>query len=97
MAKVKISNLGKTQLKNLRSDIILNSLFIDDYKNRYGIDPHIVCDFFDGFMSYLTELEKEKYGKELEKIEDFFQEFDTFENLWDYYSSIEWSCDNEDD
>lgn len=91
MAKVKMSNLGKTQLKRLRSDIKLNSLFISDYENRYGIDPHEVCDFFDGFMSYLTELEKEKYGKELDKIEDFFKEFDNIENLWEWYCSIEWN------
>ena len=50
-----------------------------------------MCDFFDGFMSYLTELEKEKYGKELDKIEDFFKEFDTFENLWEWYCLIEWN------
>ena len=91
MAKIKISKLGKTQLKRLRSDIILNSLFIDDYKNRYEIDPHIVCDFFDGYMSYLGELEQEKYGKELEDIEDFYKEFDNIENLWDWYCSIEWT------
>jgi len=91
MAKAKMSNLGKTQLKRLRKDIKLNSLFISDYENRYGIDPHEVCDFFDGYMSYLSELEKEKYGKELDKIEDFFKEFDTFENLWEWYCMIEWN------
>ena len=42
-------------------------------------------------MSYLTELEKEKYGKELDNIDDFFREFDTPENLWDWYCMIEWN------
>jgi hypothetical protein len=91
MAKVTLSNLGKTQLKRLRDDIVLNSLFIADYNNRYGIDPHDVCDFFDGYMEYLGELEEEKYGKELENIQDFFDEFDNIENLWEYYFSIEWA------
>ena len=90
MATITISNLGKIQLKRLRSDIVLNSLFIADYNNRYGIDPHLVCDFFDGYMSYLGELEKEKYGKELDNIWDFFKEFDNPENLWEYYCMIEW-------
>ena len=91
MAKVTLSNLGKTQLKRLRDDIVLNSLFIADYNNRYGIDPNDVCNFFDGYMSYLGELEKEKYGKELDNIEDFFNEFDNIENLWDWYCCIEWA------
>ena len=80
-----INQLGKTQLKRLREDIVLNSLFIADYNNRYGIDPHVVCDFFDGYMDYLGELEREKYGHELPKIEDFFREFDAFENLYNWW------------
>jgi len=91
MAKVKLSNLNKIQLNRLRDDIVLNSLFIADYNNRYGIDPNDVCNFFDGYMSYLGELEKEKYGKELDNIEDFFNEFDNIENLWDWYCCIEWA------
>lgn len=90
MAKVKLSNLGKIQLKRLRSDIVLNSLFILDYQNRYGLEPHAVCDFFDGYMDYLADLEKEKYGKELDNIQDFFNEFDTIDNLWEYYCMVEW-------
>ena len=89
--QVDMAHLSREQVENLRKDIKLNSLFISDYENRYGIDPHEVCDFFDGFMSYLTELEKEKYGKELDNIDDFFREFDTPENLWDWYCMIEWN------
>ena len=90
MAKVKLSNLGKIQLKRLRDDIVLNSLFILDYRNRYGLEPHTVCNFFDGYMDYLADLEKEKYGKELDNINDFFNEFDTIDNLWEYYCMVEW-------
>ena len=39
----------------LRKQIILNSLFISDYRNTFGIDPHVVCDFFDSYLSYLDE------------------------------------------
>ena len=91
MSKVTLKNLGKTRLKRLRDDVVLNSLFIADYDNRYGIDPHDVCDFFEGYMSYLCELEKEKYGKELDNIHDFFNEFDNIENLWDWHCSIDWA------
>lgn len=91
MAKVTLKNLGKTQLKRLRNDIVLNSLYIADYNNRYGIDPHDVCDFFDGYMEYLWELEKEKYGKKLDNVEDFYKEFDNIENIWNWHGLIDWA------
>ena len=68
----------------LRQEIVLNSLFIADYENTFGIDAHSVCDFFDSFMSYAQELEKED-GFENETIEEFFDRYDTPENLWDWY------------
>lgn len=69
----------------LRQQITLNSIYYCDYRNRFGIDEHKVCDFFDGYISFLTELEVEKYGKELDNISDFFDEFDNEENLQSWY------------
>ena len=87
MAKVRLNNLGKTQLKNLRSDIVLNSLYISDYENRYDIDPNAVCDFFDGFMDYIGELCNEDHPGD---FENHIWDYDTPENLWEYYCMIEW-------
>ena len=47
--------MNSKTLWTLRKQIILNSLFISDYRNTFGIDPHVVCDFFDSFLSYLDE------------------------------------------
>ena len=75
-------------LAQLRKEITLNSLYISDYENSFDIDAHECSDFFDGFISYCTELEIEKYGHEL-PIEEFFAEFDTLENLIDWYLCID--------
>lgn len=69
----------------LRQQIVLNSVYYADYRNNFGIDEHKVCNFFDGYISFLTELEIEKYGKELDNISDFFDEFDNEENLKEWY------------
>ena len=34
----------------LRKEIVLNSLFIADYRNSLNIDPQMLCCFFDGFL-----------------------------------------------
>lgn len=69
---------------DLRKQIILNSLFYSDYENSYGIDTHQVCDFFDGFISFISELMDEDGIPD----EDFFKHldmYDTEENLLEWY------------
>lgn len=75
--------LTKEQLLQLRQDIILNSLYLSDYKNSLGIDKNLVCNFFDGYLEYLQELEIE--NNEDLPIDDFFNKYDTSENLIEYY------------
>lgn len=43
-------------LLELRKEISLNSIYVSDYENKFNISPKQVCDFFDGFNSYLEEL-----------------------------------------
>ncbi len=75
---------------DLRKQIYLNSLFFSDYENSYGIDSHQVCNFFDGFISFITELMNEDGIPD----EDFFKrldEYDTDENLLNWYDCF---CEN---
>lgn len=72
-------------LWELRQQIVLNSIYTADYRNTFGIDENNVCDFFEGYVSFLTELEVEIYGKELDCSSDFFDEFDNEENLKNWY------------
>lgn len=80
--------LNREQLKNLRSQIILNSVFVADYENDMGIEAKTCCDFFDGYMSYLQELEKEN-NEDLD-FDEFFDKYDTTDNLEDWYSCFEY-------
>lgn len=53
---MKIADLDKNQLWAIRQEICLNSLFLKDYENSFGIDAEEAYSFFDGYMSYLSEL-----------------------------------------
>lgn len=49
----------------LRQQICLGSLFISDYENSFGIDPHKVCDFFTNFWdTYCEELAEQDHVRE---------------------------------
>lgn len=87
--------LSKKQLAQLRQDIVLNSLFIDDYKNRFNIDANDVCMFFEGYFEDLCYIAREELGEEeYKKLNDdsFYDEIfkrDNLDNLYNYYLSIE--------
>ena len=38
----------KETLWTLRKEIVLNSLFIADYRNSLNIDPHMLCNYGGG-------------------------------------------------
>lgn len=71
-------------LPKLRKEIVLNSLYYSDYENSFGYTTHSVCDFFDGYMSFLEELARDETGKEYVEIEEIFA-LDNDENLYDWF------------
>ena len=80
----------KETLWKLRQEIVLNSLFIADYRNSLGIDPHEVCNFFDGFLEEVeSQMEEEIAGFNDEHFFDHLPDYDNADRLWDYYSGIE--------
>ena len=73
---------------DLRKQISLNSLFFSDYENSYDIDSHQVCNFFDGFIDYISELMDEDGVSD----EDFFKnldKYDTTDNLLEWYGCFD--------
>lgn len=70
--------LSKKELKQLRKEIILNSVFLKDYNNSLYIKEKTACDFFNSYMEYLQELSDSK------ELDDIFKH-DNFNNLWNYY------------
>ena len=66
--KLSMRDLSLRQVRKLRKQIVLNSLFVDDYENSYGIDPRAVQDYFDGFVDYLCEIAKTKSPKHVDSM-----------------------------
>lgn len=71
--------MTKKELKQLRKEIVLNSIFIKDYSNSFGIDPEKVCNFFDGYLEDLSD----KYNT---RDLDIILKHDNIANLWSYYN-----------
>lgn len=87
--------LSKKDLWKLRSEIVLNSLYIADYENSFDIPAEDVCDFFDGYVEELYYIMLEEIGedkvKELSDKEYYKELFkrDNIDNLYNYYYGIE--------
>ena len=78
--------ITEKQLIELRSQIVLGSLFIADYKNDFGINENIVCDFFEGYLNFLDEV---IYEEEENQDLDFWaavQKYDNNENLIEWFN-----------
>ena len=83
--KKKFENLTSAELSKLRKEIVLNSLYVSDYKNSFGFDANDICSFFDGYVSYLEEIAEEDGFTEWENIFKMFEEYDTEENLYCWF------------
>lgn len=87
----KIAELGDIQIIRLRKDITLGSVFIRDYENRYGLDPHAVCAFFDGFEDCIEELMLEDGYTDADYL-DKRPEYDNAHNLRAWRDMVACSC-----
>jgi len=78
--------LNKNELQRLRNQVVLNSIYVSDYHNNMGIDEHICYAFFDGYMSYISELFYEEHPNASDKqYWDEIWNYDTIETLCDWY------------
>lgn len=83
-----ISDLSNEEMLQLRKQIVLNSLYFDDYENTLGVDVREAHDWFDGYMNDVYQraiddgVTDEEFGK------DFFgmiDRYDTDEFLIDRF------------
>lgn len=79
--------LTREELRDLRNEIVLNSLYTSDYENTHHILPKDVQDFFDGYIEYLYELAKE--NGENPDIQDLCIKYDNPDNLENWYNCFE--------
>lgn len=75
--------LTREELRDLRKEIVLNSLYTSDYKNTHHILPRDAQNFFDGYVEYLYELAEEN-GEEPD-IHDLCIKYDNADNLENWY------------
>lgn len=80
--------LTKNQLKQLRKEIVLNSLYLNDYNNSLFIKNKTVCAFMDSYIEYLYEIAHENNFKS-DDILDVIDEYDDIDNLYNYYLCYE--------
>lgn len=81
--KINPNNLTKEQLWKLRQEIVLGSIYVNDYENSFGIEPIDVCNFFD---SFIEDAEHDDEGNASGRD---IKDYDNAEELYNYYSSCE--------
>ena len=62
--EIHIWDLDEEQLKKLRSEISINSIFYSDFNNSFEIDCHEVSNYADGYLEHLKESEYEDTPQE---------------------------------
>lgn len=84
-------------LKQLRQEIVLDSIYIGDYKNSFGISPYYVYLFFDSYLDFIEGLGNEdsaitsepaelRWSKTLERYDNI----DTLKEWYDVYDTFDW-------
>ncbi len=53
------------EIKQLRKEICLNSIYYDDYQNTLMLDEWEVCNFFGGYLEELGYRVEERVGEQL--------------------------------
>ena len=91
MKKIKtLQDLTKKQVKTLRSQVVLNSLYYSDYSNDF-ISEHDAINMFDAYLEDLTIQHEDDYEKM--DLFDFIEKYDTTEALYDYIKYNEFTSD----
>ena len=83
MKRKKFADLTKAELWQLRNEIVLYSCMIKDYDNSFDFYPNDICSFFDGYASYLDELQSEG-DPAIPALE-----YDNEDNLWNWFNCCE--------
>lgn len=70
-------------LWKLRNEIVLNSMFVNDYKNSLGINESEVCDFFDAYTERVSDDCEDdnnyyEYLKQRDNEDDLFEYFQEY-------------------
>jgi hypothetical protein len=88
--KKRFEDFDINDLAKLRKEICLNSLYVSDYNNSFGISADSMCTFFDSYMSYLEEIaEEDNFDFSNMDYNLFFDTYDNIDNLFSWYNCYE--------
>ena len=79
--------LTKKEIKTLKNEIVLNSLFLKDYSNSLYIKNKTVYSFFDSYIENLYDI-AENDGFINHDIYDILEKYDNIDVLYNYYLSL---------
>ena len=81
------------QFKQLRGEVVFNSLYIKDYDNSFGIDPIRVWDFFGSYLADKMNIFLENNPSSTpEARDDYFNSIidkNDVEDMYAYYLSLD--------
>lgn len=77
--------LTKKQLKQLRADICLNSIYYDDYSNALYIKESTAMAFFDSYIEYIYDIARCDGYDDGSDIFTIIDNYDNINNLYNYY------------
>ena len=81
------------QFKQLRAEIVLNSVYLNDYENSLGIPAQNVYDFFEGYFEEEMNAYKESHPKaSAKKLDKYFEKLldkNDIKSMYEYYSYLD--------
>ena len=84
----RFENLTSAELWALRLKVVVNSVYLADYENQYGISEVSLCNFFDGYYDFIWELAEEDHCTNIDH-KFVIDNYDTEENLYNWYNCHE--------
>ena len=83
----KFEDFTSAELWALRLKVVVNSHYLADYENDYGISTVSLANFFEGYYDYINELAEEKYNECDHNL--VMREFDNEDNLFSWFNCHE--------
>lgn len=107
LTKIKrLEDFTREDLAQLRSEVVLNSLYESDYQNSFGISQHSASLFFDSYLEDISDRAREDgylwdyaepgstyYQEGYHTWSEFLEKYDTLDNLvswWGCYEDFSW-------
>ena len=72
--EVRLSELTEKEVEKLQGQVVMGSLYTEDYENTFGVNPSEVANYAEGYL----------------EAKDNPEEYGDYETFYDYIQSVEW-------